>query len=136
MLPRHQTQLRFLVVGGWNTVFGYGLFAGLYYAASRIGLHYMAAAVLSNLIAVANAYFCYKWFVFKTQGNYLREFLRFNLAYAGIFAFNLAALPLLVNAASLSPLMAQAIVLVASVALSYLMHSRFSFGSASPEAEQ
>jgi len=129
MLRRHGKQIRFLIVGGWNTVFGYGLFAGLYYAGSRIGLHYMAAAVLSNLIAVGNAYLCYKWFVFKTQGNYLREFLRFNLAYAGLFAFNIATLPLLVGLARLRPLIAQAIVLAASVAISYLMHTHFSFGA-------
>ncbi|MBI5245435.1 MAG: GtrA family protein [Elusimicrobia bacterium] len=129
MPDKHGKQLRFLVVGGWNTVFGYGLFAGLYFATSRLGLHYMVAAVISNLIAVANAYLCYKLFVFKTKGNYLREYLRFNLSYAGLFAFNLAALPLLVNLARLSPLIAQAALLVVTVAVSYVMHNYFSFGS-------
>ena len=129
MLNRRGKQIRFLAVGGWNTVFGYSCFAGLYFVTSRLGLHYLVAAVLSNFVAVANAYVCYKWFVFKTKGNYLREYLRFNLAYAGLFFFNLAALPLLVNAARLSPLIAQAIVMAVSAAISYVLHNYFSFGA-------
>ncbi len=120
---------RFLIVGGWNTACGYLLFVVLYQGMARFGWHYLTAAVLSNLLAVTNAYLCYKFFVFKTRGGYLREYLRFSMTYAGLFVFNLLALPALVAGGHLHPLVAQAVVMAVSVVASYLMHSRFSFGA-------
>ena len=43
---RHHEQLRFLVVGAWNTAFGYGVFLTLYLLLQD-AMHYLAIAVLA-----------------------------------------------------------------------------------------
>jgi len=88
---------RYLIVGVWNTLFGYGLFALFTYLLTGIvPFAYMLASVLSNVIAITAAYLGYKWFVFKTKGNYLREYLRCYLVYGAAFLITLALLPVLV----------------------------------------
>lgn len=90
--------LRYLVVGGWNTIFGYGtyaLFTALLMPRARFG--YIYAAVLSNVVSITVAYLGYKWFVFKTRGNYLREWLRCLLVYGAGMLPGLVLLPLVVE---------------------------------------
>lgn len=89
--------LRYLLVGAWNTLFGYGVFAGFTYLLTpRIPRAYLVATVISTILSVTVAYFGYKLFVFKTKGNYLREYLRCYVVYGSSGLVNLALLPLLV----------------------------------------
>ena len=64
----HQKKVRFLLVGLWNTIFGYLVFVGLDYLFNLFFspryVAYMSAAVLSNIIAVTLAYFFHKHFTF------------------------------------------------------------------------
>ena len=53
---RRREQLLYLVVGGWNTVFGYAVWAVLQFLLGGY-LHYLVIVVLSWPIAVLNAYF-------------------------------------------------------------------------------
>lgn len=89
---------RYLMVGVWNTVFGYSLYA-LFTALlmPRVRFGYIYASVASNLIAITVAYFCYKIFIFKTQGNYWVEWLRCILVYGSALLPGLVLLPLLVE---------------------------------------
>ncbi len=127
--------IRFVIVGGWNTAFGYGLFAGLNYALTGvIPYPYMVANALAYLISITVAYFGYKIFVFKTKGNYLREYLRTYLVYGASCVANLALLPLAVMFVRsvysnyvLAPYVAQAIVLPVVVLMSYFGHKKYSF---------
>ena len=57
---------------------------------------YIWASVLSSLLNITVAYLGYKWFVFKTKGNYLREWMRCVAVYSGGIIFALLALPVLV----------------------------------------
>jgi putative flippase GtrA len=83
----------------WNTVFGYLVFAALTWLISRQLSHgYFYAAMLTVLINISAAFFGYKWFVFKTQGNYLREWFRCFMVYGAAALPNLLLLPVVVNA--------------------------------------
>ena len=120
-------KLRFLVVGGWNTLFGYLSFYVLYLlAADR--LHYLIIANLAHFVAVTQSYVMQRRLVFRSDAPIASEFLRFNASHVGTLLFGLLAMALLVEAAGMSPLIAQAIVILMSVVLSYLLHSRLSFG--------
>lgn len=120
-------KLRFLVVGGWNTLFGYLSFYALYLlTADR--LHYLIVAVLAHFVAVTQSYVMQRRLVFRSAAPVPGEFLRFNASHIGTLLFGLLAMYVLVEAASLSPLVAQAIVILTSVILSYMLHSRVSFG--------
>ena len=80
----------YLFVGAVNTAFGYGLYALLVYATRG---RYMAAAVLSQIAGVTFSYLTYKFFVFKTKGDYLREYVKCWSVYGAAAALNVAALP-------------------------------------------
>ena len=65
---------RYLLVGAWNTLFSYGSYAALTALLTpHIPHAYLLAAILANLLAITFSYLNYKWFIFKTKGNYVRE---------------------------------------------------------------
>jgi putative flippase GtrA len=91
--------LRYLLVGGFNTIFGYGLFALLNWLfTGRLGAYsYMYASFLASIISITVAFLGYKWFVFRTHGNYLAEWARCIGVYGTSTLLGLAAMPLLVE---------------------------------------
>jgi putative flippase GtrA len=125
-ITKHEQKIRYLMIGGWNTVFGYGVFAGLYFWLSN-SVHYLFILSLSYIISITNAYIGYKLFVFKTRGNILREYFRFYLVYGVSFIFNLATLSLFVETLNFNMYVAQAIVTLITILGSYMLHKNFSF---------
>src|ERR1019366_10167105 len=82
--PRALTLVRYLAVGACNTIFGYGCYALFTLLLSPIFSYgYVLASLLANLFSITFAFFGYKWFVFKTHGNYLKEWVRCLGVYAG-----------------------------------------------------
>jgi len=126
---------RYLLVGAWNTLFGYGTFALFTALLNPIVPHsYIWASLLSSLLNITVAYFGYKWFVFKTKGNYLREWMRCVAVYSGGIAFGLIALPVLVflirhntRFFAEAPYIAGAFLTVVVVVYNFLGHKNFSF---------
>lgn len=130
--------VRYLVVGACNTLFGYGVFAGLTYLLSgKIPAAYMIASVIGWVVSISFAYLGYKFFVFRTKGNYLREYLRCFAVYGASALVNLALLPVLVAAlravlarGEAAPYLAGALLTCGTVIFSFLGHKHFSFRSA------
>lgn len=127
--------VRYLLVGGFNTCFGYGLFVAFNYLFRGIGIYGSEiASLLSNIIAITVAFLGYKWCVFRTQGNYLREWLRCLSVYGTSMVSALVMLPPLTLAlrhwfgrSQLASNVAAAILTVVTVAASYFGHKHFSF---------
>ena len=126
---------RYLMVGLWNTVFGYSVYA-LFTALlmPRLRFGYIVASVLSNLMSITVAYIGYKFFVFKTQGNYLVEWFRCILVYGSGVLPGLVLLPLLVEGLQhglhlqrSAPYIAGAMVMGTTVLYSFFGHKHFSF---------
>ncbi|MBS1369989.1 MAG: GtrA family protein [Lentisphaeria bacterium] len=124
--PELRRIIRYLLVGGWNTLFGVGLFTGLYqlWGTPR---NYLLIAIPVNIIAVTNAFFCYKWIVFRTRGNYLREYLRCWTVYGSSTLLGMALLVLLVELFRMNPVRANILLTAFGVTWSYLGHRFFSF---------
>jgi putative flippase GtrA len=118
--------LRYLVVGGWNTVFGFAVFAALN-AALGDTINYMFLLPVATALAILNAYIGYRTFVFKVRGHWWRDLGRFSLVYVASFVANLVLLPLLVEVAKSPVLLAQAIVTAGTVVVSFFGHRSFSF---------
>ena len=126
---------RYLLVGGFNTFFGYGLFALLNWCFNGLGSYsYMYAAVLSNLIAITLAFLGYKWFVFRTRGNYMAEWIRCLGVYGSSILIGLVGLPMLVTILrhqllrpEPAPYIAAAIMMPITVLFSFLGHKNISF---------
>ncbi|MGD0734027.1 MAG: GtrA family protein [Terracidiphilus sp.] len=127
--------LRYVLVGGFNTVFGYGLFAFLNWSFRGLGSYnYMYAAVLSNFIAISVAFLGYKWFVFRTRGNYVMEWIRCFGVYGSSALIGLIGLPILVpifrrslHKPEEAPYIAAAILTLITVLFSFVGHKNFSF---------
>jgi putative flippase GtrA len=126
---------RYLLVGAWNTLFGYGSFAFFTAILSpMIPYSYIVASVISSLLNISVSYLGYKWFVFKTKGNYLREWIRCVAVYSGGILFGVLALPVLVTLirrnthfSAQAPYIAGAFLTAFMVVYSFVGHKRFSF---------
>lgn len=121
-------KLRFLIIGGWNTLFGYLAFAGLYLVLAATA-HYLVIATLAHFVAITQSYTMQRCLVFHSREPVATEFLRFNLSHAGTLLFGLVAMWLLVDGVGMAPLAAQAVTIAGSVILSYFLHSRVSFAT-------
>ncbi len=114
--------VRFLVVGGVNTVFGYSIFAITYLLSDS----YIAALIVSVLIGVTFNFFSIGSVVFRNLAG--RRFVLFCLNYAVAFAANYLMLEALV-AVGMNPLVAQVICLPPFITISYGLNARFVFAS-------
>jgi putative flippase GtrA len=66
LVARRREQILFLVVGAWNTVFGYGVWAILQATLGDV-LPYLVIVVVAWPIAVLNAFFMHRTFVFRSK---------------------------------------------------------------------
>jgi putative flippase GtrA len=123
---RRREQVLYLVVGGWNTVFGYGVWALLQYLLGD-HLHYLVIVLLAWPIAVLNAYLCYRHIVFRSRGPVLRELPRFSFVYLLALIVNVALLPVALRVLPLNIYLAQALLTVFVVVCGYLGHKYYSF---------
>jgi len=124
---RRREQLLYLVIGVWNTVFGYGVWALMQYLLGDY-LPYLVVVVLAWPIAVLNAYLCYRYIVFRSRGSVLAELPRFSLVYLVTLVANLALLPVALRVLPFNIFVIQALFTVVVVVCSYLAHKYFSFG--------
>jgi putative flippase GtrA len=129
----HEIKARFIAAGALNTAFGLAIFPILIWTLGPRGLHYMVALVISQAASVMFAYATQKALVFRTKGNYIREFGKFVLFYLSYFLVNIAALPLLVEIAHIRPIIAQFFFSLAIIVTSYFWHSRITFKPQGPD---
>jgi putative flippase GtrA len=139
--------MRYLIVGVWNTCFGYGVYALLtYWLTSLIASVYvvaMVASVLGNILAITMSFLCYKVWVFRTQGHFWREYFRCYLVYGTTALIGFALLPVLIFILNLFitqtvyvPYIAGALLTGGTVVVSFFGHQKFTFArKASPESD-
>ncbi len=139
------------MVGVWNTLFSYALFASFV----ALYVHLLPqkwlvftpdfASVTAKPLGITMAFLCYKHFVFRTKGNYLREWMRCFAVYGVGTLPELVALPLLTKLFLLIPLgfvsrffalfhvahpapyLAGIVVAIFTAMYSYFAHKKFSF---------
>ena len=119
-------ELRYLVVGGINTLFGYGLGVGLYLALSPM-LHILVIGVIGSVIAITFSFTTFKLFVFGTRGHWLQEYLRSYVVYGGTGVLGILLVWVLVDGLRMPIWIAQGIAILLTVLVSYLGHARFTF---------
>jgi len=131
-------QARFILVGAWNTLFGYGVFLGFNAIFSRVfqnrAAAYMPAIVLSNIFSIVNAFIFHKHITFrsKTSGKaMILEFFRFSCTYLVSFALSLILMPVLVEIFKLKPAVAAIAIILVITIISYVAHANFSFKKSS-----
>lgn len=117
-------KIRFLLVGGFNTVFSYLVFAGLY---EMIGLHYNLALIIQYFITVNVSFVTMRYYVFQSNGVFKAEYIKAIGVYVLMFFFNAFALNFFVVVLGFYPLLGQALYLILSTIITYILHKNFSF---------
>ena len=127
-------KVRFVMVGIWNTIFGYmvffildtffeDIFTKRYFA-------YMSAMILGQIVATINAFVLHKYVTFKSEvkgKGIIPEFFRFCMTYVFTFSLGLVLLPFFVEIVHLHPRISGAVVILICSVISYVGHSKFSF---------
>ena len=136
----HDQRVAFLVVGGINTVVGFGIFVACsetvgHFVDRRFGMVAGSLVTLgiSHLLGVLFAFVMHRRFVFRVRGHVLRDFVRFESVYLTTVGINAVALPVLVEL-GVHRIPAQAIVLLPTMLLNYLGHRYFSFRRSAADA--
>lgn len=115
--------LRFLIVGGLNTVFGYGVFAALI----LLKVHYAIASFLATAAGILFNFKTYGTLVFESHENsrILRFFIVYGITYlAGLLPLGWG------KAHHVSLLIVAAIIALPMAAFSFFLNRRFVFGGA------
>jgi len=119
-------KIKFLIVGGANTVFSYLLFCVLQYMLSG-KLHYLKILVLLYVIAVFNSCVTMKYLVFHSRGNFLMEYLKVSITYSFHLALNAILLFVFVEKLAINLFIAQIVCVLVLTIFSYFAHKHFSF---------
>jgi len=119
-------KLRYLVAGGINTIFGYIVGLSLYtFFIDRF--HIIIIGILANIIAISFAFISYKLFVFRTKGNWLHEYFKCYFVYGGAAIISIFLIWLLVNYFGFQFWIAQIMITVGVIIISYFAHRNFTF---------
>lgn len=74
--------LRFLMVGGFNFVASYLIFAGLCAVLHR-ALHNQAILAVSFVAGITLSFVTHRWLTYRSHGVWWAEYLRFYVVYGG-----------------------------------------------------
>ncbi len=118
--------IKFLFVGGLNTLFGYGIFA--FFLALHV--HYSLAALLSTLLGILFNFKTYGTLVFRNSDN--RLLFKFLGVYGTTYLLAVSSIAVL-KSFSMSVFVAGAIMAIPLALISYLLNKRFVFRRNSPD---
>lgn len=115
-------KLRFLLVGGFNTLVSYFLFVGL----EKI-INYNAALFLTYLLCINLSIFTMRYYVFRAKGSIAAQYCKAAGTYIGMILVNYIVLWIMIEKWLLSAWLAQAIFTVFSTTIIYLLHKNINF---------
>ena len=116
----HIMFVKFLVVGGINTLFGYGIFAFFLY----IGLHYSLAALFSTILGIFFNFKTTGRLVFGSKDNSL--IFKFFGVYGFTYIFNVMGLKIFLMF-GVNNYIAGAILMVPMVIMAFLLQKKYVF---------
>lgn len=122
---RFPQKIRYLLVGGYNTVVSYALYALLLWMMD--GAREQLALFGSFLLSSINSFWTQKIFVFQGRGKVHQEYAKCLASWGVSYVMNVALLALFVNAFGMNAYVAQLIALIIVTVNSYLMLKFFAF---------
>jgi putative flippase GtrA len=119
-------QARFLMIGGVNTLIGYLVVTCIYTLFSE-RLSFLMIGIISNIVAITMTFTLQKLFVFRTQGNWLQEYLRSYITYGAVGIIGFALLWIFLNVLQINVWISQAIIIVIITGISFIGHKKITF---------
>lgn len=122
---RFPEKLRFLLVGGYNTVVSYILYALFLWMSDED--YPQLSLLLSFLLSSINSYITQKFYVFNTRGNYIREYIKCLATWTIGYFLNAGLLFALTKWLGWNPYYAQLSALIFITINNYLLLKYFAF---------
>jgi putative flippase GtrA len=133
---RFPQKLRYLLVGGFNTVFAYSVLAALNYLFSVInqaqGLEFDSKVIANIALFVQYAlcinvsFITMRYYVFQSHGNWKAEFFKAWSVYIFLYLINAPIITFLMFL-GLHLLVSQALYLIFSTIITFILHKYYSF---------
>jgi putative flippase GtrA len=120
------SKIRYLIAGAWNTVFGYSLGVILFLLLTD-SVHTAIIALICNLIAMAMSFITYKLFVFRTAGNWIREYFKACIVYGNAAIISIILIWFFVDVVDFNIWVSQGLTIGITVLISYFGHKKFTF---------
>ena len=117
-------KLRFLLVGGFNTVFSFGLFA---FMVSILEISYKFAIVIGYIISTNVSIFTQRYYVFRSFGNLKQEYIKAWKVYITTMLLNYMFMYIAVDILKANELISQALFSTIIVIITYIMHKYYTF---------
>ncbi len=115
-------QIRFVLVGGFNTMAAYVLFVCLNFVFS-----YHVTLIITYFLAVNLSIFTMRYYVFRSKGNLLGQYSKAGLTYLSMLALNYVFLYITIDGWGQESWLAQAEYTILSTIVLYLMHKKVNF---------
>lgn len=116
--------LRFVLVGIFNTIFGFSvIFACMY----LLGIGPLASNVIGYGCGLLTSYALNKWYTFESAARGAGEPFRFLLVFAAAYLLNLGSLVLLIRHARMHEGIAQLVAGCVYVGASFLLNRYYVF---------
>lgn len=130
-------KLRFLLVGGFNTVFAWSVLTCLDWLFNQIntasgwGFSEIsvanAALVVQYIITINFSFITMRYYVFRSHGNIVKEWVKAWSVYIFIYLINAPSMSLLMWMFDLAAWQAQGIYLIFSTIITFVLHKYYSF---------
>jgi hypothetical protein len=118
--------LRLLLAGALNTVFGYCF--GIYvYTKLFLFCHLFIIGLVSNWVSISFSFMVYKYYVYQSTGSFWREYSRSFVVYGFSGALSTLLMWAMLDYFSLDIWLAQLLVLPIIFLLSAIGHGKFTF---------
>lgn len=118
--------LRFLFVGGWNFVFGYGQFAFFWWWLNG-RIPDIVIYVLTAIIGITHSFVTHRFLTYESHGVWWREYLRFYVVYGAQELVSIAALLVFVTWLGFNAYIMNLLITVFITVTSYWAHKYYSF---------
>ncbi len=128
----NRQEIRFLLVGGLNTIVGYGLYVILVF----FNINYLIANTISTIIGVLHSYLWNRFFTFKSKEKAFKEILKFISVYIISYLLGMGTLFVFKEVLNLSPYIAGFINLFITTLISWFGHKYFSFKNSKNNKEE
>ena len=120
-------KLRFLLVGGGNTVFSFLFF---FFGFSWLQWNYQVVLIITYLLSVNFSILSMRSLVFEGKGNLAKEYAKAAFVYLSLLLLNYDFLFLFIDLFAWNEIVAQFLYTLLATISTFVLHNKFSFSSA------
>lgn len=131
---RFPQKIRFLLVGGFNTVFAYLVLNLLNVFFTKVFQDVFSKVVIANIalilqyiLTVNFSFITMRYYVFQSHGNWYKEWLKAWSVYLMLYLINAPVLSFMIGILGWSTWVAQGVYLIFSTIVTFLLHKYYSF---------